>query len=190
MLNDDASRHSGGLVYEDSVPLGWREAGKGVSTAQILRTHQSNERVLRCLAALEEYHAESAEEQHGHVAHDLSRFESKLNLLLDMVARLLIEHVTMPVPVPVKMSGTGLCWHSTSAPADGSLLCIDIYLNQAYPSPVTLYGEVSHVLQIEGGFQVDVHYRDMSDSMRDWIEKMIFRHHRRQIAHSRQHGRV
>jgi hypothetical protein len=190
MHNDDASQFGTGLVYEDTVPLGWREAGKDISTAQILRTHQSNERVLRCLAALEEHRGETADEEHGHVAHDLSRLESKLNLLLDMVARLLVEHVSMPTAVPVKMSGAGIRWHSASAPAAGSLLYIDIYLTPGYPSPITLYGEVSQVLPLDGGFQVDVHYRDMSDPMRSWIEKMIFRHHRRQIAHSRQQGRV
>jgi hypothetical protein len=191
MQNDDASQFGEGLIYEDSVPLGWREAGKDVSTAQILKAHQSNERVLRSLAALEEYRTESGDEEHGHVAHDLSRLESKLNLLLDMVARLLVEHVSMPAAVPVKMSGAAIRWHSASAPAVGSLLCIDIYLNQAYPSPLTLYGEVSRAVPADdGGFQVDVRYRDMSDSMRSSIEKLIFRHHRRLVAHSRQSGRV
>jgi hypothetical protein len=190
MDNDDASQFGEGLLYEDSVPVSWREAGNDLSTAQILRTHQSNERVLRSFAALEEYRAEGAEEEHGHVAHDLSRLEFKLNLLLDMVARLLVEHVAIPAAAPVRMSGAGIRWRSPAAPAVGNLLSIDIYLNQAYPSPITLYGVVRQVLPVDGGFQVDAHYQDMSDSMRSWIEKMIFRHHRRQVAHTRQQGRV
>lgn len=189
MENDDASQFGAGLIYEDSVPVGWRELGGDISTAQILRTHQSNERVLRCFAALDEHRADGADEEHGHVAHELSRFEFKLNLLLDMVARLLIEHVSIPPAAPVRMSGSGISWRSPGAPAVGSLISIDIYLNQGYPSPITLYGEVLQVLPVEGGFQVDAQYREMIDSVQSWIEKMIFRHHRRQVAHSRQQGR-
>lgn len=176
-------------MYEDSVPITWREVGSDVSTSQILITHQSNERVLRCLSALEEYRADTADEEHSHVAHDLSRLEFKVNLLLDMVARLLVEHVSIPAPVPVKMSGSGIRWQSHNAPAVGSMLSVDLYLNQGYPSPITLFGEVRQVLPADGGFQIDMQYRDMSESVRSWIEKMIFRHHRRQVAHSRHQGR-
>ncbi|MBK8162484.1 MAG: PilZ domain-containing protein [Gammaproteobacteria bacterium] len=190
MDNDGASQFGEGLVYEDTVPLCWRELGNDISTPELLRTHQSNERVLRYFAALDEYRGEAADEEHGHVAHELTRLEFKTNLLLDMVARLLVEHVSMPAAVPVKMSGAGIQWYSQVAPAVGGLLSVDIYLNQRYPSPITLYGEVSRVLPVEGGFQVDLSYRDMSDTLRSWLEKLIFRHHRRLVAHSRQQGRV
>lgn len=190
MNQGDASQFGEGLLYEDSLPIRWREAGRELSTAQIVRTHQANERVLRSLAALDEYRAEGGDEEHAHVAHDLSRLDFKLNLLLDMVSRLLVEHVAMPAAVPVKMSAGAIRWRSAAAPPVGSLLGIDLYLNPAYPSPITLYGEVRQVLPVEGGYQVDAHYRDMSDAMRGWLEKLIFRHHRRQVAHSRQQGRV
>lgn len=189
MDSGDSSQFGTGLLYEDCVPVSWREVGKDVPAAQILRTHQSNERVLRSLAALDEQRAEAADEEHGYSANELPRLEFKLNLLLEMVARLLAEHVAIPAATPVRMSGSGICWRSPNAPAVGSLLCIDVYLHPGYPSPITLYGEVRQVLPADGGFEVDARYRDMSDAMRSWIEKLIFRHHRRQVAYSRQHGR-
>jgi hypothetical protein len=188
MDGDDASQFGEGLIYEDSIPISWRELGQDLSPAQIVKTHQSNERVLRCFASLEEYRTDAADEEHGHVAHELSRLEFKMNLLLDMVARLLVEHVATPAAVPVRMSGVGIRWQSPAAPAVGSVLSVDIYLNQAYPSPITLYGEVTAVTPADGGFQIELRYQEMSETVRSWIEKMIFRHHRRQVAHARHRG--
>lgn len=190
MENGDDSRFGAGLVYEDSVPLAWREVGTDISTAEILRTHHSNERVLRSFAALEEYRAETPDEEHGHGAHELSRLEFKLNLLLEMTARLLAEHVSMPVAVPVEMSSAGIRWRSRTAPPVGGILAVEVYLNRAYPTPITLYGEVRKVTPEAGDFRIEMGYRDMSDALRSWVEKLIFRHHRRQVAHARQQGRT
>lgn len=190
MENGDDSQFGAGLVYADSVPLAWREVGRDISTAEILRTHQSNERVLRSFAALEEYRAEAADDEHGHGTHELSRLEFKMNLLLEMTARLLAEHVSMPAAVPVEMSSAGIRWRSLAAPPAGGMLGVEIYLNRAYPTPITLYGEVRKVAPDAGEFRVELDYRDMSDALRSWIEKLIFRHHRRQVAHARQQGRI
>ena len=189
MESDDAAQFGDGLVYGDTIPIGWQDVGKEISSAHILRMHQANERVLRCFSVIEEYRAETADEDHAHVVHDLSRFEFKLNLLLDMVARLLVEHVSLPTPAPVKMSGSAIRWRAPTAPAIGEMISLDIYLNQGYPIPITLYAEVRGVTAVDEGFQIDAQYREMSESVRSWLEKMIFRYHRRQIALSRQHGR-
>lgn len=191
MESGDDSQFGAGLVYEDALPLGWRIVNHDVSTAEILSACQSNERVLRGFSVLDEHRTEGSDDEHGHHgAHDPSRLEFKLNLLLDMVARLLAEHVAIPAAAPVKMSGSGIRWRSPSVPPLGSTVSVDLYLNRLYPTPITFYGEVTQVEPDGEEFQVEMIYRDMSDSLRSWLEKLIFRHHRRQIAHSRHQGRA
>ncbi|MCC6207690.1 MAG: PilZ domain-containing protein [Gammaproteobacteria bacterium] len=191
MDNGDDSQFGTGLVYEDCLPLGWREVKKDVLTAEILNACQSNERVLRGFSVLDEHRTEGQEDEHvHHGAHESFRLEFKINLLLDMVARLLAEHISIPVAVPVRMSGSGIGWRSPNVPPVGSTVSVDLYLNRLYPTPITFYGEVKSVVPDGEDFQVEMGYRDMSDSLRSWIEKLIFRHHRRQIAHSRQQGRA
>jgi hypothetical protein len=189
-MTDEESRPFGeNLVFEDRIPLAWREIERTPPAAQILRTHEANERVLRCLATLDEYHTDSAEEEylHGHGAHDLTRVEFKLNLLLDMMARILVHHMSVPEPVPVRIGATSIQWESEQAPSLGHYVGIDVYLNQKYPSPVTLFGVVRAVQPEDGTYRVDVGYKDMSEAVQGWIEKLIFRQHRRLVAQAR-HG--
>lgn len=187
-MTEDESRPFGeNLVFEDRIPLGWRQIESAPSASQILRTHDANERVLRCLAALDEYHTDAAEEEHAHGGHDLARVEFKLNLLLDMMGRILVHHMSVPEPVPVRIGATSIQWESERVPPLGQYLGIDVYLNQRYPSPITLFGVVRAVHPAEGTCRVEVGYKDMSESVQGWIEKLIFRQHRRLVAQAR-HG--
>lgn len=176
------------LVYEDRIPLSWQEAEGGVSNAERLRTHDANERVLRCLAALDEYHTETPDEDQGHGSQDLARVEFKINLLLDLVARVVVHHMSVPDPVPVRIGAAAIQWETHSAPPLGQYLRVDLYLNPKYPSPVTLFGVVRGVDPTEAGYQVEMSYRDMSETVQGWIEKLIFRQHRRLVAQARHGG--
>ncbi len=178
-----------GLVFEDLVPLSWRPVSARPDPAELLSIHQSNERILRCLTAVDESRSESGDEEHGPIAQDLARLDFKVNLLLDMMGRLLSRHVPMPDPVLVRMSAAGLQWQAKTPPEVGSVLEVELYLSRRFPSPIVLRGQVDSVRQAEHGRLIELSYGDISEPVRNWLEKLIFRQHRRQIAHARKSPR-
>lgn len=178
-----------GLVYEDVVPLSWRPVSARSDLAELLSIHQSNDRILRCLIAVDESRSESGDEDHGPIAYDLARLDFKINLLLDMMGRLLSRHVPMPDPVLLRMSAAGLHWQSKTAPELGGALEVELYLSRRFPSPIVLRGHVDAVTPGEHGYLIDLSYGDISEPVRNWLEKLIFRQHRRQIAHARKSPR-
>lgn len=188
-MNDADTPKSGtGLVYEDRIPVRWQVIPALPARWQMLKTHHSNEQLLRYLAAVDEHRSEGVDEDHGPLAHDIARLEYKLNLLLEMVGRLLGERVHLPEPTTVRMTADELCWIADEAPEPGSWLSVDLFLNQRVPCPVILHGQVDRVRALEDGLETALVYRDISEAERNWIEKLIFRQHRRLVALSRQGG--
>jgi hypothetical protein len=179
------SKQESGLVFEDLMPLSWRRRPTDPDPAELLAIHQSNEQVLRCLTAVEESRGDAVDDDHGPLAHDLARLDFKVNLLLDMMGRLLSRHIPVPDPVPVRISAAGLHWRAEMPPTSGDPLAVELYLSRRFPSPILLYGRVTSVTQADGLFHVDMDFGELSEPVRNWLEKLIFRQHRRQVAHAR-----
>lgn len=192
MEDAGVAKPESGLVYEDLIPLSWRRRSTGPDPAEILAIHQSNEQVLRCLTALDESRGETVDEEHGSLAHDISRLDFKINLLLDMMGRLLSRHVPVPEPAQVRIGATGLQWRSAAAaPARADTLAVELYLSRRFPSPIVLFGRVESVTPAdEGGALVEMGFGEISEPVRNWLEKLIFRQHRRQVAHARRAPRA
>ena len=175
------------LVYEDRIPIAWQVLEQHPAAWQLLKAHQSNEQVLRYLASVDDQlqRHDTGEDDHGPVPHEIARLESKLNLLMDMVGRLLGEQVVLPPETPVRINADELQWQTDNPPPAGSLVSVDLYLNPRFPSPIVLHGRIDQVTPVEGGFRVEMSYCYMSDMVRNGIEKLVFRQHRRLVALSR-----
>ena len=180
-----------GLFYEDTLPLVWREIETPPTAARLVNVYHANEQLLRYLAALEEHRADHLEEDHPQTAHELARLDLKINLLLEMVGHLLSRQAVLPDAVPLRLGADGLQWTAkeSQVPAAGSHLGVDVYLNSKYPAPLTLFGKVASAKPVSGGHAVDLVYTDMDESLRTALEKMIFRQHRRLVAHVRRSGK-
>jgi hypothetical protein len=185
MSNSPPEALGRGLSYDDHLPLRWRRA----STAEQASPHvaETNAEFLRVMAAFEEHSPERAEER-PELAHEILRIESKLNLLLDLMGRLLAQQLKLPVPVPVSLGADQLAWTAAKAPAVGDSLLVELYLRPEYPSPLTLPVRVMSVEPDEGGRRTTAEIANLDDEVREWWEKTIFRHHRRQVAHARRHA--
>ena len=174
-----------GLVYEDLLPLHWSVVDASMDAAHRLHLHETNEDVLRSLSMLEEHPQEIAEE-HPAVAHELRRLDFKLNLLLDMVGLLVARDLALPERVPLRLAAQGLEWSTPQPPALGSLVRLEIYLSSKLPRPLVLLGRIqSRSPAADGLSRVVAVFEDLSELETDWLEKIIFVHHRRQVAHAR-----
>ncbi len=185
MEDAGASNQESGLVYEDQMPLAWEQLPADPDPAAIPAIHQSNELLLRCLTAFDESRLEAIDEDHGPLAHDIARLDFKLNLLLDMVGQLLRAQRPAPAAVSVRISAGGLQWRAHRAPDNGSPVRIELFLSRSIPSPIVLHGRVAAVVAEGDGRRIEVLFGQISEPMRNWLEKLIFRQHRRQVAHAR-----
>ena len=174
-----------GLVYEDLVPMHWREAEEEIRPSQLIRIDESNEEILRFISVLDDYSSESSVDSRGSGVSDITRVEHKVNLILDLVSQILVHNVDLPEAVPIRMSAGGLQWQCDVPLDPGQYIFLDIYFYQNYPRPIVLVGKVQSVDRPGDGYSTLVSFEYMSDMVRRWLDKIIFRHHRRVIAHAR-----
>ncbi len=186
-MKDESSSSLGeGLVYEDAVPLRVNEISAHLEEGRLAAMQDSNEEILRVIAALDEHHAEAGDEEAQHLGQDLARIESKLDLLLDMVAHMLASQLSVPSRLPIRLTASAIQWRQAEAPpAAGRQVLLDLYLHRKFPRPLVLLGVVREVRTLPGEYQVTVDFAGMGESVRNWLEKLIFRHHRRSIAQAR-----
>jgi len=180
MTDPTESIFAQGLAYEGALPVEWRPRSEPYTPTELEQLNVANERILRLLTALEEQHHPELLDEHG-TGHELARVELKVNLLLDLVSQLLVRQQTLPPATAIRLNGLGVQWRQPAGtPAPGGTGEVVIYLNPELPSPLRLPAVIHAAAE-----QVEAHFQGLSDALVDVLEKMIFRHHRRQVAQSR-----
>jgi hypothetical protein len=111
------------------------------------------------------------------------RIDLKINLLLDLVGKILAANHPRPKAMPVRFNAVGATWRSTETPPKpGTQGAIEIYLHDALAEPVRLVGRVT---KTEPSGDVSVKFLPLGEATADLIEKLAFRRHRRRVAGSR-----
>jgi hypothetical protein len=170
------------LWYEDVLPLSWRVRQEETGESERLR--ERNERVVQALEALEEPRREDREEDAREAR--LQRFELKLDLVLELLGQLVLGHISIPERLPLHLSTRALVWESDHPPPEGAAVQVDLYLSPRYPQPIGLAGVVQAVEPAPSGVsRVTVIFGDLGEVVQDWLERSLFRHHRRRVARAR-----
>ena len=177
MIDSTPDSLGSGLVLEDRLPLRWRV----VETPGVVPSLQlSNEETLRVILSLDEHHVEASDEN-PEFAHEIQRLETKINLILELVSQVLARQLQLPEALPVRLSAHEIEWETATLPAMGSPVLIEIYVCPRYPRPLMLPATV----QGFAGRQARAVFDDLGEPAQELLEKLIFRHHRRQIAATR-----
>ena len=180
-MNDIESDHLGsGINFEARLPLAWKPAAEDISDVMLSQINEQNEKYLRIISVLNEYPAEQHDEH--------SSVDFKLGIMLDLLGELLATHMMVPTKSNVRIGSLGMEWLSVgkNAPQKNDRILIDIYMHHQYPRPVVIPAEVRAVVTNDDGYRCVVKFFGLTDSVRELLEKLIFTHHRRSIAHSRQ----
>lgn len=174
-----------GLSFRAHLPVAWT-SGPLPDAGEQARIRDNNLTLLRALNALEERPAESGEE--GHSA-EMRRLESRLDLALVLLGRLLREREAVPDPRELRMSAAGIAWTpGEPVPAVGATGVIEVYLTTHAPQPLSLPATIQASGDEAGNpgeFPREAVFEDPGDSVRDALEKLIFRYHRREVADHR-----
>lgn len=185
MSEQTSETFGAGLVYAESIPLSWKATASPRDSAETSRQQQANEDILRMILGLDEHRPELPDEESA-LIQELVRLDFKLNLLLDLVGQVLAGQIAIPEPVPVKLGASSVQWDCRDPPpAVGALLQVAVYLDLRYPRPVVLPGRVQGVQSIDGGHRLMVEFEELGKPVQDWLEKFIFRHHRRSVAQAK-----
>lgn len=173
-----------GLVYQGSIALRWQPAEAVPDAQEDARLAESNEHTLRVLLTLDDHGPEAGDET-MELSQNLARLEFKLNLTLDMVGELLSYYHDTPAPVSVHLGAEGLAWKAGQALPVQQQGYVEVYLNARYPRPVILAARVQEVKKLPDGFEITALFGNIGAAVRELLQKIIFRHHRRSIALAR-----
>lgn len=164
-----------GITYQASLPLNWRSE-PAPSTSMLASWRYSNIALLRGLATLEAAAADRDHEADSHLAKAMEHLESKLDIILNMLAHLTMRNVDMPAPRPVTLGARSVEWLSDlPLPAGGEHVLVSLYLSPRLPEPLQLYARI--IFSGEGRCMAAL--LDEDPEFDEWMARTLFRYHRR-----------
>ncbi|MEP7245062.1 MAG: PilZ domain-containing protein [Gammaproteobacteria bacterium] len=171
------------LAYQDVLPVVWRPLPDEIDPDLSASYMNSNVRVLQACTALQEQgQVEKVDENSPHAA-DFLRIELKINLLLDVVGRILASNQKRPPAVAIRFNALGATFQATDPlPRPGAQGSVEIYLRECVAEPLRLIGRVANVSTAR---EIKVRFLPPGEATSDLLEKLAFRRHRRQVAGNR-----
>lgn len=187
-MSDDPMEQ--GLVCEGEVPLGWELVIELPPEQRLAAINAANESLIRSCEGLEEPYR--SYEESSDLAQELQRLDSKLTLVLDMLAESLRRPGDLPPDRRVRFNAHGVSWELTEAreehPEPDALIRIECYVCAFLPKPLVMYGRVSGPAQDDAGRvpeRATVEFLGVSQGLADALERLVFRRHRREVAQLR-----
>src|SRR5882757_9655605 len=171
------------LAYEDVVPLTWRRLAEPIDPIMVGGYTERNVRILQVLTAMEENVKVEIDENSPHSA-ELVRLDMKVNLLLDLIGQLLVANQGRPRSTSIRFNALGaVCQGIAPLPELGAQGVLEIYLRDCVAEPLRLLGRIA---SISPDGRVKARFANTGDQVADFIEKLAFRRHRRQVAGAKQ----
>lgn len=176
-----------GLGYADSLPLGFQRLDTLPQGATLAGINLENQPVLVADASLDEQrpHQEKKSEEEPQLAEDVQRLELKINVLIQLVARLLTRGADLPPVRSVRLHAQGLEWQIHDEEVQPGVGLVHLHVSRHFPQPVVLPGRIVGVHDDSEGRWVQFSFEGLSPLVVDLLERMIFRHHRRLVAGAR-----
>lgn len=180
----EAGASAGGLSFSDNISVSWSSVESLPDDAQLTRVNESNENFLRAVSALGPMGSDASEDDAA-VSQEIARLDLKVNMLLDLVSQLIYAQLDIPPRTPVTISAQELQWAGDDLPQPGATVFMQVYVQHGTPKPLCFYGQVISSSEEHADGIARVNYIGLSGSARGWLEKLIFRHHRREVAYRR-----
>jgi len=175
-----------GLAYHDEMPLGFRALAQLPDEAELQRLNTENHQILLLDASLEERHPVDPKDDDAIMRHELERLESKLNVIMQLLSRLLARDNVLPGDRKFRLAADGIEWdHDSMVPLESAGI-VSLHINRTLPYPLELAGHVVGCHQAGVRHRVAFAFDGVSANVVELLEKMIFRHHRRAVADARE----
>ncbi len=173
------------VFCDDELGLRWQEIESLPGEIALSRINARNETVLRSIAMLEERDETQSDDAERA---ELHRLEGKLNLVLELLSELVRGGDAAARIYDIRMNARGLCWDVNEPVTPGGLLQLELFALPAWPVPLTLHARITDVDQRRGSWRLCARLEALTPGVRDWLDKLVFRRHRRAVALSRARG--
>lgn len=179
-----------GVFYAADLPLGWTPLG-GTHPAQNEQWQYAGAALLRALAVLETPVPDVERDITSAGGKAMERLEAKLDLTLSLMTQLMRQQAELPPLHHVVLRASSLEWIGETVPAERQRILLSLHISPKLPQPLILPATVTGVaLQDNGASRVRADFAELSEEMAEWLERTIFRFHRRSIqqGHLRDQG--
>ncbi|HTP39000.1 MAG TPA: PilZ domain-containing protein [Steroidobacteraceae bacterium] len=176
VLNDELACH-------DVLPVSWQALDTLPAPFRLAGIDESNTLLLQACVAMEEHPMRDKNEELGPLAAELARLDFKLNVVLQLLGRLVTRDQSVPA-VNVTFNAQGASW-TPAGPLPGiergKLGLLRIQLRSSLPQPLEIPAEVLAVQQDE----VKVAFVHVAESATELLQRLAFLRHRRYVAEAR-----
>ena len=178
----DALHGAVAAVQLDGVfPLDWvEELNPPQAFAEVMADNMT---LLRALLMLDEPTA-SHDGENGR-SDPIHNLERRVDLLLLMASTALRGLGNLPVERPCALSSRKLRWASEQPIELGRRLWARIYLRHRIALPLLLPGQITEQRPDRGQFWHTLELDPLDQQVQNELDRLIFRHHRRQVARQR-----
>lgn len=173
----------GRLSWDGALPLAWRVLDRLPDRDQLARADERNTALLNALALIEEGAVRQVEEPSPLIA-QMERLEAKFDLVLTLLTEALLPESAAPGPVSMRLSSRGVVFDAGTTVEPGNAVELSIHFSASLPRPVVLCGVVIEPLPGEEA-HVSVEFRRLGPGVKERLERLVFRRHRRSIAQQR-----
>jgi hypothetical protein len=166
------------LAYQDILPVQWKSLPRPLDRFALIGLDESNMLLLQACIAVEEHPARDKNEDLEPLAHELARLDFKLNLVLQLLSKL-VSQEPISTATSIQFNALGASWTALGAtPKVGDRGLLRVQLRSSLPQPLELPAEVSTV----SGATVRVMFPELSEGNAELIQKLAFLRHRRHVA--------
>jgi len=176
-----------GLAYADAMPLGFERLEKLPEGAALAGFNQETQQVLVADASLDEqrgFTEKKSDEEHE-LAEQLQHVEFKVNVLIQLVARLLKQTSPLPPVRSFRLNAHGLEWLPEGEELLPGVGLVSLHVSRNFPQPLMLPGRVVGEHRDAEGAWVRFAFEGLTPSVVELLERLVFRHHRRLVAGTR-----
>ncbi len=166
------------LAYQDILPVQWMALWEPPDRFELLGLEEANLLLLQACVAVEEHPARDKNEDLGPLAGEIARLDFKLNLVMQLLAKL-VSKERMPPATTIVFNSLGASWTCVGqTPAVGAHGLLRVQLRSSLPQPLELPAQVTSVQ----GSLAKVAFPGLSPGVAELIQRLAFVRHRRHIA--------
>jgi hypothetical protein len=171
------------LIYEDRVPLAVELLDDPMADVDILHDTKANEKLLRSMSVHEENDLVDPDNEMSDLQNEVRLLNHKVNLLMTILSDLVKQQLKLPETTHIKFNTRGIrfCVDPTDKlfPV-GKMVRLGMYLSPDIPKPLMFSAEIVEYDNADDW--VSARFFGQSNASKALLDKIIFRHHRRQVA--------
>ena len=178
-----------GLSYSDHLSFSIARRTDPPPLAERVRMNDRNLSLLKT-HALEDFQRREIDAEFEGIASEIERIDQKMNLITELLCDLLMSEEQIPTPMPIQLSAAGVQFVPDEPislrPKDWAIF--ELFLMDDVPRPLKLTVRVVANSPDAPDNAITLSFADLSDGVQSMLGRLVFRHHRREVALARQNA--